>query len=169
MLVLDGVYAERPSGSLRFRWVKAPTSAELTALTHMIARRVGRYLERRGLIEHDADNSYLNSEAADEDPMHQLLGDSITYPISGGPQRGRKVFTLQTLPPCEPEDRLSGMLGQVAGFSLATRVLWSDAWTLVMSRSRVHRPLALQSFLWHSVVGTRSHRVEFSVPSLARY
>lgn len=50
--------------------------------------------------------------------MHQLLRDSITYRISVGPQRGRKVFTLQTLPPCEPEDRWSGSLGQVEGFSL---------------------------------------------------
>jgi len=28
MLFLDGVYIERPDGSLRFRWVKAPTSAK---------------------------------------------------------------------------------------------------------------------------------------------
>jgi hypothetical protein len=118
MLLLDGVYVERPDGSLRFRWVKAPTSAELTALAHTIARRVGRYLERQGLIERDAENTYLSLDGVDEDPMHQLLGDSITYRISVGSQRGRKVFTLQTLPSCEPEDRLSGILGQVAGFSL---------------------------------------------------
>ncbi len=31
MLFLDGVHVERPDGRLRFRWVKAPTSAELTA------------------------------------------------------------------------------------------------------------------------------------------
>ena len=118
MLLLDGVYVERPDGSLRFRWVKAPTSAELTALAHTIALRVGRYLERQGLIERDAENAHLSLDGVDEDPMHQLLGDSITYRISVGPHRGRKVFTLQTLPSCEPEDRLSGILGQVAGFSL---------------------------------------------------
>ena len=50
--------------------------------------------------------------------MHRLLGDSIAYRISVGPQRGRKVFTLQTLPACAPEDRLNGILGQAAGFSL---------------------------------------------------
>jgi len=33
MLFLDGLYVERPDGSLRFRWVKAPTSAELAGLT----------------------------------------------------------------------------------------------------------------------------------------
>ena len=31
-----------------FRWVKAPTSEELTRLTHTIAQRIARYLERQG-------------------------------------------------------------------------------------------------------------------------
>jgi hypothetical protein len=44
MLVLDGVYIELPDGSLRFRWVRAPTSAELAGLTQTLARRVGRFL-----------------------------------------------------------------------------------------------------------------------------
>ncbi len=33
--------------------------------------------------------------------MDQLRGDSITYRIAVGLQRGRKVFTLQTLPGIE--------------------------------------------------------------------
>ena len=32
MLFLDDVYVKRPDGSLRFRWVKAPTSAEVVDL-----------------------------------------------------------------------------------------------------------------------------------------
>ena len=48
--------------------------------------------------------------------MAQLLGHSITYRIAVGPQAGRKVFTLQTLPTCdEPFD---DGVGKVAGFSL---------------------------------------------------
>ena len=43
MLFLDGVYVERADGSMRFRWVKAPTSVELTQLSHRIARRSTRY------------------------------------------------------------------------------------------------------------------------------
>jgi hypothetical protein len=46
MLFLDGVYAERPEGALRFRWVKALTSAELTQLAQTVVLRLGRYLER---------------------------------------------------------------------------------------------------------------------------
>jgi len=59
MLVLDGVYVERPDGTLRFRRVAAPTSAELNDLTTSLAHRIGRFLERRGLIERDAENAWL--------------------------------------------------------------------------------------------------------------
>jgi hypothetical protein len=33
MLFLNGVYVERQDGSLKFRWVKAPTTAVLARLT----------------------------------------------------------------------------------------------------------------------------------------
>jgi hypothetical protein len=116
MLFLDGVYIEHPDGALRFRWVKAPTSTELAALTQTLARRIGHYLERQGLLERDAENSYLAGDDLEAGPMEQLLGSSITYRIAVGPQQGRKVFTLQTLLACdEPCD---DGVGKVAGFSL---------------------------------------------------
>jgi len=68
-----------------------------TVITH--AQRVGRFLEQ------DAENSYLAGDAVDKDSMAQLLGHSITYQIAVGPQAGRKVFILQTLPVCDPEDQ----------------------------------------------------------------
>jgi hypothetical protein len=96
--------------------MKAPTSAELTHLVHTIARRVGCFLERQGLLERDVENSYLSGEAVEAGPMDLLLGHSITYRIVVGPRAGRKVFTLQTLPSCaEPFD---DPVGKVAGFSL---------------------------------------------------
>jgi len=49
MLFLDGVYVEHPDGSLRFRWVKAPSSAEPDRLTQTMAQRIGRHLERQEL------------------------------------------------------------------------------------------------------------------------
>jgi hypothetical protein len=111
MLFLDGVYVDRLNGTARFLWVKAPTSQELTQLAHTIAQRVGRFLERQGLLERDAENSYLASDAVDDEAMNSLLGHSITYRIAVGPQAGRKVFSLQTLPACdEPFD---GGVGKV--------------------------------------------------------
>ena len=119
MLFLDGVYVDGASGSsMRFRWVKAPRSAELTHLTHTIAQRVGRCLERQGLLERDAENSYLAADAAQAGPLDELLGHSITYRIAVGPQAGRKVFTLQTLPACDPEEQYSDTAGKIACFSL---------------------------------------------------
>jgi len=50
MLFLDEVYVERPDKSVRFRWVKAPTNTEVTHLAQTIAHRIGRFLERQGLL-----------------------------------------------------------------------------------------------------------------------
>ena len=116
MLFLDGVYVDDPHKGLRFVRVKAPSHEELAALVGTIARRVGRKLERQGLLERDIENSYLSAEAVDDDPMAQLQGHSITYRIAVGRQAGRKVFTVQTLPASDKtnDDRV----GKMAGFSL---------------------------------------------------
>jgi hypothetical protein len=121
MLFLDGAYTSSSNlHPLRFLRVKAPTKGELTRLTHTIAQRVARYLERQGLVERDTGNVYLTPEAvaaSDEDPSNQLFGSSITYRIAVGPQQGRKVITLQTLPDIE-SDNLDTNTGEVSGFSL---------------------------------------------------
>jgi hypothetical protein len=78
MLFLDGVYVDRLDGSVRFHWVSSPTTQELTQLSQTIARRVGRYLERQGLLERDAENRHLALGAIPDDPMAQLLGHSMT-------------------------------------------------------------------------------------------
>ncbi len=121
MIFLDGVYTGGSSSlPIWFRPVTAPNRAELTRLTHTIAHRVGRYLERQGLMERDAGNIFLTQEAvnaSDEDPTNQLLGSSVTYRIAVGPQQGRKVMTLQTLANCG-DDQFSTRVGNVAGFSL---------------------------------------------------
>ncbi len=121
MLFLDGAYIDPIHGKqVRFRRVKAPTRDELTQLTHTIAHRIGRYLERKGLLERDTGNSYLTAQAMEtpnDDPSHHLLSHSITYRVAMGPQQGRKVFTLQTLPDCG-DDPFVATVGKATGFSL---------------------------------------------------
>ncbi len=77
MLFLDGVYIGGSNRHpVRFRRVKAPTKGELIKLTHTIASRVARYLERQGLLERDTGIIFLipaAMDAADEDPSNQLL------------------------------------------------------------------------------------------------
>ena len=60
MIFLDGVYVDRGGKLDRFRWVKVPTTDELSQLTHTIAYRISRYLERQGLLVRDAEHSYLS-------------------------------------------------------------------------------------------------------------
>lgn len=57
--------------------------------------------------------------------MPNLVGHSITYRIAVGPHRGRKAFTLQTLPDSGWEDRLPDAPGNVAGKDLPG--LWSES------------------------------------------
>lgn len=94
MLLLDGMYVvghEQPDHP-RFQQVKAPDKAELESLAHTLSELVGRYLERQGLLVCDMDNSYLALEPADESGLECMLGSSITYRITIGPQQGRKAF-----------------------------------------------------------------------------
>lgn len=77
MLLLDGVYATNDYGKMRFYRVKAPELKELTQLVHTISHRVARFLEQRGLLERDAENSYLTLDCLDEEPMQQLHGHVI--------------------------------------------------------------------------------------------
>jgi hypothetical protein len=118
MLYLDGVYAEDAYGKIRFHRIKAPTVDELGLLVHRISQRVAKFLERRGFLESDEETSYLALETSDDEAMQQLYGHSITYRIAIGPHQGRKVFTLQSLPPVEEPKAGSSRVAEVAGFSL---------------------------------------------------
>jgi hypothetical protein len=116
LLVLDGVYRRDGEGRLVFVPVPAPSTDTLKQLVQRIAERVGRALERAGLVTHDFEKAYLAFDPAEEPPIHALLGSSITYRIATGPREGQKVFTLQTLP-AEP-DAPRPQVAESSGFSL---------------------------------------------------
>ena len=93
-----GFTIEDGHGKQRFHRVKAPTHDELNTLVHTLSHRIARCLEKRGVLERDAENTWLTLEEEEGDVLTQLQGASVTYRIATGPQQGRKVFTLQTLP-----------------------------------------------------------------------
>ena len=126
MLFLDGVYTTKPWGKSRFHRTNAPDQQELVKLVHTISHRVAGFLEREGILERDEENSYLNLEEGDEDPMQQVLGCSVSYRIAVAPQQGRKVFTLQSIPAWEDDDRFA-QVAKVSGFSLHAGVA-AQAW-----------------------------------------
>ena len=100
---------------LRFVPVPAPSTEELKGLVQRIAARIGRSLERAGLITRDIENAYRAFDPGEEAPIHALLGASITYRIATGPREGQ-VFTLRTLP-AEPEAPRREV-AESSGFSL---------------------------------------------------
>jgi hypothetical protein len=123
MLYLDGVYTENHHGNTRFCRVKAPSQNALTTLVHTLSHRIARFLEKRGLLERDAENTWLTLEEGEDDVLTQHHGHSVTYGIATGPQQGRKVFTLQTLPDTSSQNEASSRVAKDAGFSLHAGVV----------------------------------------------
>jgi hypothetical protein len=99
-----------------FRRIAPPGLAEQQALLERLAERIGRALERQGVLARDAESSYLELDPAAGGPIDDLLGHSITYRVAVGPRAGRKVFALQSAPARAGEPRKG--VAQYAGFSL---------------------------------------------------
>lgn len=121
MLFLDGVYeVDSEGGTGKFHAIEAPTSCEMQRLLHRISERVARFLEREGYLERDTQEGSLLLDGFDDDVINHLQGSSIAYRIAVGSQRGKKVFTLKTLPARDDEiDEINGQtLAKGGGFSL---------------------------------------------------
>ena len=120
MIFLDGVYLPVDGAVVGFRQVPAPTAAELQVLVQQIAERIGKALERRGLVERDMKNAWLTTDGP-AGPLDDLIGHSITYRVAVGPRAGQKLFTLRTVPARQPEAEQQGdhrAAANAGGFSL---------------------------------------------------
>lgn len=82
-----GVYTTTPRSKSRFHRINAPNQQELAELVHANRYRVAGFLERKGILERDEENRYLNQQEGEEGPMQQVLGCSVSYPIVSGPQQ----------------------------------------------------------------------------------
>jgi hypothetical protein len=99
MLFLDGVYELDSDGATaKFHAIETPTLVEMNSLLHRISGRIARLLEREGYLERDSEDGSLLLDGFDDDVINELQGSSITYRIAVGAQKGKKVFTLKTLP-----------------------------------------------------------------------
>ncbi len=96
--------------------IQASSPAELQGLVQRIAERIGRSLERSGLITRDVESAYLAFDPGEEASINTLLGASIIYRIATGPREVQKVSTLQTLP-AEPDGPRREVV-ESSGFSL---------------------------------------------------
>ncbi len=126
-----------------FLRVKAPDKNELEALVQRISKRVGRCLERQGLLERDAESAWLDLEPAeDTDAMPQILGSSVSYRIAVGPQQGRKAFMIRTIRPLDKPDPGLERVAKANGFSLHAGVIVDASNRCIEDQDIIDRILA---------------------------
>ena len=114
MLSLGGVYNNKG-----YFWpVKPPTKEDVDYITHTIAKRVSRFLEREGYLYRDAESEYLDLMLEEDDAMHGIVSASITYRLAFGPNAGKKALTLQAVPMGDGQTRSTELVSKQAGFSL---------------------------------------------------
>ena len=107
------------TGPLGFSASRRRIKSELEDLVQLISQRVGRCLERQGLLEQDTESAWLELEPADDtDAMPHLLGSSVSYRIAVGPQQGRKAFMIRTIRPLDRPDPGLERVAKANGFSL---------------------------------------------------
>ena len=87
---MGGVYIYRDNRPPQFQRIKTPNKDELEDLVQLISQRVGRCLERQGLLKQDTESAWLELELADgTDAMPHLLGSSVSYRIGSPSARNR--------------------------------------------------------------------------------
>ena len=79
-------------------------------LVHTLSHRIARCLGRQGVLERDAENSWLTLEEEEGEVLTQLQSASVIYRIATGPQRG-----LLSPQPVSGTSELSGFLPRLAG------------------------------------------------------
>ncbi len=102
--------------------VKPPTKEDVNYITHMIAKRVSRFLEREGYLYRGAESEYLDLMLEEEDAMHGIVSASITYRLAFGPNAGKKALTLQAVPMVDGQTRSTELVSKQAGFFIARRL-----------------------------------------------
>ena len=119
LIFFDGLYMPVDGAQPVFRRLPGPMATELTALVQQIAERIGKTLERRGLIERDMENAWLAGNGS-TGPLDDLIGHSITHRITVGPRARQELFTPQTVPARQDEGQKGDHrhAANAGGFSL---------------------------------------------------
>src|SRR5262245_5622348 len=93
-LVLDGVFAEDPGGTLAFHPAPGPSDAEVAAALATICHQVKALLVRHGLEPGD-DATGSPDRLADESPvLAGIVGASVQGRVALGPRAGARVRRL---------------------------------------------------------------------------
>ena len=94
-LGLDGPFAPGKDGTLRFHRLPPPSDADVARLVATIARRVGRLLLRRGLVD---DDDTIEPLAAESLALAGLASAAVQGRVALGPRAGARVERLGSDP-----------------------------------------------------------------------
>jgi hypothetical protein len=124
LIALDGWFHRASDGTLRFERAPAPTQADVQRLLIDVHTRVMRMLERRGLLEMDAEDDVVSNAPA----LAACYEGAVTQHVGLGPARGRSVFRIRQMlashlagAPARVE-RAGLLCAQLDGFDLHGRV-----------------------------------------------
>ena len=92
-LLLDGVYALGPDGTLRFHPLPPPEDVEVERVVGQVARRIARLLDRRSLGP-QSDPAEADPLADEEPLLAALYGASVAGRIATGRRAGRCVLRV---------------------------------------------------------------------------
>ena len=124
MLFLDGgFYESSQDKSLdqkpKYAWVEPPTDQEIKDLVETLAKRVIRFLKKKGYFQDDVTESAPEEDQRQEELLPELQAASVQSRIALGERRGQKVRRLGQLKASDFQSELKGPLcAQVLGFSL---------------------------------------------------
>jgi hypothetical protein len=119
----------------RLQRARAPDDSEMEDLVHLISQRADRCLERLGLLEQDAENTWLELEPADDtDALPHIMGSSISsatapallyllHPCSrvgllSAHSKAKKAFMICTIRSLDRPDPGLERVTKANGFSL---------------------------------------------------
>jgi hypothetical protein len=122
MLFLEGGYFQARKGP-KFWRSGSPSDEDIQALVVTIAKRVIRFLKKKGYFQDDVDSAVPDADLAQESLLPELQAASIQSRIAMGERKGGHVRRLGTvdMDQLKPE-RTSHLCAQVAGFSLHAAV-----------------------------------------------
>lgn len=125
MLFLEGGYYDTHQGP-RYWWIDAPTDTEIKGMVATLAKRVVRFLKKKGYFTDENESTLNDGDMQQEELLPELQAASVQSRIAMGERKGQRVRRIG-IPECggfgDFQAELKGPLCAVAaGFSLHAEV-----------------------------------------------
>lgn len=122
MLFLEGGYYETFQGP-KYWWVDPPTDDEIKSMVLTLAKRIIRFLKKKGYFQDEVETAMPEEEVAQSELLPELQAASVQSRIALGERKGQRVRRLGSLEWSDISPELKGpQCAQAVGFSLHAAV-----------------------------------------------